>query len=251
MFGLDRAIVLRYYRGSMPGLSVVCPCLNEAASLSALVARVDAVLSKLARDEHLSVELVLIDDGSIDDTWARMEAQRLTSPIVRTVRHARRRGIAEAWSSGALAARGEWICVLDADLQYEPEQIPLLWSALRDTGADIVQGSRDVRFLLSRGLNEVLNRVFGMSLRDNKSGFFLCRRALLRELLASRHGYRHWQCLVMVAAHHGGYRIHEVDTPFHSRYGGRSAFGALALRPTVAVALDVWHARADYRSEGA
>ena len=63
-----------------------------------------------------------------------------------------------------------------------------------------------LHYLLSRGLCGVLNLLFGMSSRDNKSGFFMCRREVLRDLLAFQGSYRHWQCFVMVAAHHRGYR---------------------------------------------
>jgi hypothetical protein len=86
-----------------------------------------------------------------------------------------------------------------------------------------------------------------MSSRDNKSGFFLCRRAVLADLLRFRGRYRHWQCFVMVAAHHRGYRIHEVETSFRPRRSGRSAFGSLALGPALVVALDLLTAWREYR----
>lgn len=236
------------------GLSVICPCLNEAESLPALVARLRPVLRQLAEEQRQPVELILIDDGSTDETWTRMETLRLAWPLIRTARHPITRGIAAAWNTGVAQASGEWICVLDADLQYRPEEIPRLWQALHRAGTDIVQGTRspdgrrrDLRFILSRGLNGVLNVAFGMSLRDNKSGFFLCRRAAFRQLLASRGAYRHWQCFVMVAAHHSGYQIHQVDTPFDDRAAGRSAFGRLALGAAAAVAVDLLRATRDYR----
>jgi len=173
---------------------------------------------------------------------------------VRYLHHARTRGIPAAWRTAHAAARGDWVCTIDADLQYQPEQIPRLWEALHDSGADIVQGvrsdasrSRDLRFLLSKGLGALLNRTFGMSLRDNKSAFFLCRREVLASLLGYRQHYRHWQCFVMVAAHHHGYRIHEVETPFAPRRNGRSAFGTLALGPTLGVAIDFLPALREYR----
>jgi phenylacetate-CoA ligase len=92
----------------------------------------------------------------------------------------------------------------------------------------------------------LLNASFGMSLRDNKSGFFLCHREVLTTLLGFRRRYRHWQCFVMVAAHHHGYRIHEIETPFRPRHAGRSAFGRLALGPSLAVMLDLPTALREY-----
>lgn len=238
-------------RSSMAALTVVVPCLNEAASLPELVRRIDAALAGLFPPGGF--ELILIDDGSTDGTWAVIEALARACSFVRSVRHGARRGIPAAWRSGVAAATGAWTCVLDADLQYEPEEIPRLWRARQETGADIVQGARaaagrgrDARLLMSRGLNSVLNGVFGMSLRDNKSGFFLCRRETFARLLGFRERYRHWQCFVMVAAHHHGFRIHQLETPFHPRRAGRSAFGRVGLGPALGVALDLFAARREY-----
>src|SRR5262245_40610739 len=224
----------------MAGLSVLVPCLNEAANLPGLVERLHAALQAPAL---APTEIVLVDDGSIDETRSCVAALAGRFPGLRSVRHDRTRGIPAAWRTGHAASRGEWICTIDADLQYQPEEIPRLWQALRESGADIVQGvrsdghrSRDLRFALSKGLGWLLNRMFGMSLRDNKSAFFMCRREVLASLLEYRRRYRHWQCFVMVAAHHHGYRIHEVDTPFSPRRGGRSAFGTMALGPALGVA---------------
>jgi phenylacetate-CoA ligase len=236
----------------MPQLSILVPCLNEAGSLPELVGRLEGAL----RDPRLggaAGEIVLVDDGSDDDTWAVVDRLRRASPGLRAARHPRRLGIPAAWRTGLGEARGDWICVIDADLQYQPEEIPRLWLGMRETGADVVQGARaragrpfDPRFLLSRGLCRLLNLAFGMSLRDNKSGFFLCRRGAFAELLDFHGRYRHWQCFVMVAAHHRGLRIHQVETPFRARRAGRSAFGSLALGPALAVAADLPTALREY-----
>jgi phenylacetate-CoA ligase len=237
----------------MPGLSVLVPCLNEAAGLARLVAQVQAALQAPALTEAGGSEVILVDDGSRDGTWEAIEKVRGDDPRIRAVRHERNRGIPAAWQSGLAVARGEWICVIDADLQYEPAEISRLWETLRRTNADIVQGARaddhrrrDLRFLLSRGLCVLLNATFGMSLRDNKSGFFLCHRGVLGALLGFRQRYRHWQCFVMVAAHHHGFRIHEIETPFRPRHLGRSAFGSLPLGPSLAVMLDLPAALREY-----
>jgi phenylacetate-CoA ligase len=237
----------------MPGLSVLVPCLNEAAGLARLVAQVQAALKAPALAEAGESELILVDDGSQDESWDAIARLCGSDPRIRSVRHERNQGIPAAWTSGLAVARGEWICVIDADLQYEPSEISRLWEALRRTDADIIQGARaddarrrDLRFLLSRGLCALLNATFGMSLRDNKSGFFLCHRRVLGTLLGFRQRYRHWQCFVMVAAHHHGYRIHEIETPFRARHVGRSAFGRLALGPSLAVMLDLPTALREY-----
>ena len=238
----------------MAGLSVLVPCLNEADSLPDFVARVHGALRSSPLAAASGWELILIDDGSRDASWDCIQRLQGTLPGLRAVRHARTAGIPSAWRTGLAHAQGDCICVIDADLQYDPEEIPRLWQTLHSTSADIVQGvraadgrPRDPRYVLSRGLCGLLNLAFGMSLRDNKSGFFVCRRNVLADLLAFSGRYRHWQCFVMVAAHHRGYRIHEVDTPFRSRRSGRSAFGTLALGPAAGVALDLVTAWREYR----
>src|SRR6185369_10353338 len=103
----------------MPALSVIVPCLNEAESLGELVARLEATLGPLFAAPG-EAEVLLIDDGSTDDTPARMQRLQQEYPRVRSVRHPARLGIPAAWRSGVAAARGAWVCVLDGDLQYEP-----------------------------------------------------------------------------------------------------------------------------------
>lgn len=233
-------------------VSVLVPCLDEAENLPALIQAVGrAVLdgeTALGR-----AELVLIDDGSADGTEAMLATIR--DERILSVRHPRPRGIPAAWASGLAAARGEYVCVLDADLQYDPAEIARLCEWLARGDADLVQGARaprsrerDLRYLLSRGLNRLLNGLFGMSLADNKSGFFACRKTVLEDLLRDRHHFRHFQCLIMVAARQRGYRLAEVETPFRARRAGRSAFGRIPVRATVEVLLDLARARRHYRA---
>jgi phenylacetate-CoA ligase len=237
----------------MARLSIIVPCLDEAASLPELVRRVSATCARLFPAPG-DAELLLIDDGSTDDSWAVIERLTRDQPFVRGLRHPRRRGIPAAWQTGVTAARGALVCVLDADLQYEPEEIARLWELRLRTNVDVAQGARaslergrDPRLFFSRGLNHLLNVGFAMSLHDNKSGFFLCARDDLARLLAARRSYRHWQCFVMVAAHHGGLSIAQIETPFHPRMAGRSAFGRWGLRAALAVARDLVTAARQYR----
>lgn len=235
------------------GLSVLVPCLNEAANLSELVSRMHATFAAPELGDT-APEIVLVDDGSRDGTQEEIARLQTMFSVLRAARHAQSAGIPAAWRTALAHARGDIVCVIDGDLQYQPEEIPRMWRALSETGADIVQGvrsrshrPRDARLVLSRGLSWLLNRTFGMSLRDNKSGFFICRRSVLQALLDVRGAFRHWQCFVMVAAHHHGYRIHEVETPFLPRRKGRSAFGDVPLGATWAVARDLPAAWREYR----
>jgi glycosyltransferase involved in cell wall biosynthesis len=167
-------------------LSVIAPCFNEEFNVDELARR---VLAALDRGE-LDGELVLVDDGSVDGTGAAIDAlaARLPGRIV-ACHHAQNRGIAPAWKTGLESARGRLIALIDADLQYQPEDLLRLHRTLLEHSVDVVQGwrspvgrERGPRYHLSRGFNVLLNLAFGMSLRDNKSGFVLCAREVLEAL---------------------------------------------------------------------
>lgn len=205
-------------------LSVIAPCFNEQDSIGPLVARALAVFDAL----DVPAELLLVDDGSSDDTWSRILRCSRGDARVRGVRHHSNRGIESTWRTGLASAAGELICLIDADLQNRPEDIARLYKTYLQDVPDIVQGVRHpVRgarrcHLFSRALNFLLNIAFRMRLRDNKSGFILCRRDVLERVLSHRYRYRYFQSFIGVAAGALGYTIAEVDTDFDVRHGGRS-----------------------------
>ena len=236
----------------MVELSVIVPCYNEAANVPALVERVGAVLRDMVAPGR--AEIVLVDDGSRDGTFEAIERARAQHDFVVGARHPRNRGLAAAWRTGLETSRGVDVCILDADLQYRPEELPRLFAARARSGADVAQGwrsqqgrKRDARYVVSRGLSGVLNTVFAMRLRDNKSGFVLCRREVLADLLDYRGRYTYWQILLLVAAHTKGYRICEVETPFDDRNAGQSFLPAVPVLAIARACADVGRAVVEYR----
>lgn len=233
-------------------LSVIVPCLDEEANVALLVERVAAVF-RAAGPLAGQSELLLVDDGSTDGTRVALESAREAHPFVVALRHERNRGIPEAWRTGVAHARGRLVCLLDADLQYRPEDVPRLYDALRAGALDVVQGARmpaaddPVRHAVSRGLSHLLNASFSMHLPDNKSGFLLCRREVLADLLAFRRRYAYWQVLVMVAAHAKGYRLGSVPVAFEPRRAGRSFLGRFPVPVMARVCLDVGRGLLEYR----
>lgn len=222
----------------VPKVSVIVPCLNEAANVPVLLDRVRPLL------DTLDAELVVVDDGSTDDSLDVLERH---SPGARLVirRHARNEGIPQAWSTGLSAASGEWIASLDADLQYAPEELGLLLELAERNQLDFVQGARrrvesegPLRHLLSRGLNTALNVTFRTKALDHKSAFFVCRREAFAKLLTHRHHFRHWQCFIGVSARALGLRCGEQLVSFRPRERGSSAFGAIPWRSTLEVMAD-------------
>jgi phenylacetate-CoA ligase len=225
---------LRYHRDVF--LSILAPCLNEAENLDELVSRVTAVMDTLP----FHSEFVLVDDGSSDGTWASMQRLALVESRLVTVRHSRNLGIVSAWRSAVSVARGELVCVMDSDLQYRPEDVSRLVAAREAAGVEFAQGQRcyvwprrSSRYWISRGFNTLVNATFGMSLPDNKSGYFVCRREVLAALLAHRGSYHAWQNLVMVAAWSQGHRSVSVETAFEARRRGVSFLADVPIRHTL------------------
>lgn len=223
-----------------PELSVIAPCFNEELNVPVLVERTLAVFDRLG----VPAELVLVDDGSSDGTWPAIQAARAEHPEVAGARHEHNRGIVGGWLTGLDVARGAATCLIDSDLQNRPEDILLLWRAYRRETPDLVQAvrhpSRGIRRkLFSRALNHLLNLSFGMRLSDNKSGFVLCRREVLEDILRDSPGYRYFQSLIGVAAGVRHYRISEVDTVFDARHAGESFLSDFPVRVSLAVLLEL------------
>lgn len=223
-------------------ISIVAPCLNEEGNLAELVRRVAEVLES----KHLEGELILVDDGSTDQTPVVATALMAEYPMVRLERHSRNLGIEAGWRTGIQAARGKFVCLIDADLQNPPEQIWRLYQEILFSRADIIQGARssigrlrDSRFLLSRGLNLILNITFGMNLKDNKSGFVLAQKDVLSDILRHRFAYYYFQSFIAVSAASKGYSIRQVETLFESRFAGKSFISGLPTKFVYRTLLDV------------
>lgn len=149
------------------------------------------------------------------------------------------------------ASRGELTCLIDADLQNPPESIETLLTCYAAGGVDLVQGAREpenyvfTRYALSKGLNFLLNALFRMHLRDNKSGFVLARREVLEQALSYRGRYRFAQCFITVFAHARSYRIGQVTTPFHCRRAGESFLSNLPIRVILRILWEIARARVE------
>jgi phenylacetate-CoA ligase len=234
-------------------LSVIVPCLNEELNIPELAERVRLVFEK----GGFRGEVIFIDDGSTDGTASTIRALMEAHPgEVVGCFHPQNRGIAAGWKSGVAAARGKLVAIIDADLQYQPEDLLRLRRALYDHSVDIVQGWRstvgrrkDRRYHLSRGFNHLLNAAFGMSLQDNKSGFVLCAREVFQDLLTYKGSYFYWQSFIMVAAHAKGYSYKEIETLFEERRQGISFLEKTARIAVVKSFYDLGKAAWEYRVE--
>jgi glycosyltransferase involved in cell wall biosynthesis len=206
-------------------LSIIVPCYNEAGNLRELVGRLSDALA-LSR---IGAEIILVDDKSADGTAELIrELSRADSRVV-GVFHEANRGIVGGWRSGLSAARAPLVAIMDADLQYAPEDLSRLYQILKREHPDIVQGwriahtfSSPYRYLLSLGFSVALNWLLGTRLRDVKSGFLCTRREVFQDMLATRYRYRFLQHFIVTNAVSKGYRVRQEPVLFWDRHAGRS-----------------------------
>jgi polyisoprenyl-phosphate glycosyltransferase len=126
----------------MTALSIVIPCFNEAACLDALHRRVSAIAHQVAGTDH---EILLINDGSRDDTWPAMQRIAAADPHLVAINLSRNHGHQLALTAGLDLARGAHILILDADLQDPPELLPDMLATMTSEDADVVYAVRRAR----------------------------------------------------------------------------------------------------------
>jgi glycosyltransferase involved in cell wall biosynthesis len=192
--------------------------------------RIGAVVSQ-AR-EHLPV--LVVDDGSADDTAAQAEAAGAT--VIRQVPNQGKGAALRAGFRHAIAEGLDAVITLDADGQHDPGEIPRFQAAYERTGADLIVGRRDFRRMppIRRLSNELGGRAFswavGRSIPDNQSGYRLVGRRLMERLLDSRESGFEFEVEMLTTAIRAGYEIAWV--PIRTIYAGEPSH----VRPTAHLA---------------
>jgi hypothetical protein len=214
-------------------LSVVVPLKDEEANVGPLVARVRDALSSLA-----AWEIVLVDDGSTDGTFAALAAAAAADPRVKVVRLRRNFGQSAATQAGLDAATGDVVVTMDGDLQNDPADIPRLVAKL-DEGFDAVLGqrmNRQDKFLFrkvpSLCANWLIRRVLGVPFKDFGCTLRVLRREVTRDLVLYGEMHRFITALVIQQ----GARVTQLPVRHHPRAAGRSKYN---LTRTVRVLLDL------------
>ena len=209
-------------------VSIVVPVYNESATLAAVFDECRAALEPLGS----AWEVVFVDDGSTDGSFATLEALGARDPRVRAVRLRTNLGKSAALAVGFRAARGARLVTLDGDLQDDPAEIPRLLAAL-DAGADLVSGwkrtRRDsaTRVLASRLFNRLSRAVSGVPLHDVNCGL----KAYRREVTAEVPLYGELHRFIPLLAAWRGFRVTELAVSHRPRAVGRSRYGwSRALR---------------------
>ncbi len=205
-----------------PDVSFVIPVHNEAPSLEALHRGIAAVCEA----EHIACEMVFVDDGSSDDSFRVLREIAGRDPRAKVIRLRRNFGQTAALSAGIRGSSMPVVVTLDADLQNDPADVPLLLREL-EKGYDVVSGRRadrkdNPRKKLSSFLaNRLIARVTGVALTD----YGCTLKAYRREFIASAplYGDMHRFMPVFAATH--GARITEIPVRHHARAHGRSHYG--------------------------
>jgi glycosyltransferase involved in cell wall biosynthesis len=203
-------------------ISVVVPVHDEEESVGPLVGQLSAALEPLG----VAWEVVFVDDGSTDATFAALTRLHAAHVTVRAVRLRRNVGKAGALDAGFAEATGEIVVTIDGDLQDDPAEIPRLLAKL-DEGYDLVSGwktrRRDPfsRRVLSRMFNAVTGRVSGLRLHDLNCGL----KAYRAEVLEGLRLYGELHRFIPVLAHYRGFRVTEIPVNHRPREHGRSRYG--------------------------
>jgi phenylacetate-CoA ligase len=208
-------------------LSVIVPCFNEEVVIPTTIARIVRTLE----ESNTVFEIILINDGSTDSTLNKMMSISKNKPSLKVLSNASNQGIAQSWLTAIKQATGQYVVLIDADLQNQPEDIPRLLNSLQRENIDFVQGYRstierhkDYRFFYSRALNLILNILFLDNATDNKSGFLVGKKHELESVLEILNAQKILfpQTFIRVLIKKMGYTIKEFETLFLTRRVGES-----------------------------
>lgn len=205
--------------------SVVLPAFNERAGIERSLVETIAALNASIRD----FEIIVVDDGSSDDTALVAAAVALRFPQVTVLRIEENRGKGNALMCGAMHARGDFVAFLDADLDLHPRQLGGFFAKLQNEEVDAVVGSKNhpastvsgypaLRKLYSKVYYMLVKALFGLPIRDTQTGIKVFRRALLQEviprLIIKRFAF---DMELLAVAHRKGFEI--IDAPVVVNFG--------------------------------
>jgi len=215
-------------------VSVLVPAKDEAENLPLFMEQADAAL----RESPVGYEVIVIDDGSEDDTWEVLEALKARHPSLRTTRHRARRGIADALRTGYLIARGDILVFYPADLQFKPADIPRLVAPIVADEADMVTGFKEGKYekaFVSGVYNRLSRSLFHVPVRDLNSV-----KAYRREIMEGLPTRPDWHRYMIVIAAAQGFTVTEIPVALYPRNAGKSKFGIGRIPVGVLDMLSVW-----------
>ena len=215
-------------------VSVLVPAKDEAENLPLFMEQAAAAFA----NSTVHDEVVVIDDGSSDDTPRVLEALQKKYSFLRVARHRRQRGIADALRTGYLASRGRVLVFYPADLQYKPEDIPRLVAPILAGESDMVTGYKQgvyEKAFVSKIYNGLSRSLFEIPVRDLNSV-----KAYRREIMEQLPVRPDWHRYMIVIAAENGFTVTEIPVPLYPRNAGVSKFGIGRIPIGVLDMLSVW-----------
>lgn len=204
-------------------VSIIIPARDEYGNLDGLLDEIESAMEAIDG----RYEILVIDDGSTDETWALLTRKAASNPALRPLRHATSVGQSTAIWLAAWRARGEWLATLDGDGQNDPADLPRLLAHARDNGLEMVAGHRTTRRdtwfkrLSSRIANGVRSRLLDDNTPDTGCGLKVIERAAFMRLPYFDHMHRFLPALVQFQ----GGRCASVPVNHRPRGVGRSHYG--------------------------
>jgi glycosyltransferase involved in cell wall biosynthesis len=202
-----------------PDVSILVPAKDEAENLPLFMEQAKTAFAGLSE----RYEVVVIDDGSVDDSWAVLQRLAAEYPFLTAIRHGVRRGIADALRTGYLNSRGGILVFYPADLQYKPEDIPRLVAPILAGKSDIVTGYKEGKYekaFVSGIYNRMSRSLFKLTVRDLNSV-----KAYRREVMDALPNRPDWHRYMVVMAAADGFSVSEIPVPLYPRNAGQSKFG--------------------------
>jgi glycosyltransferase involved in cell wall biosynthesis len=215
-------------------VSVLVPAKDEAGNLAEFMRQAAEAFAS----SDVSYEVIVIDDGSEDDTWGVLQGLAERYAFLRLARHRVRRGIADALRTGYLRARGEVLVFFPADLQFKPEDIPRLVAPILAGESDMVTGFKQGHYekkFVSRIYNGLSRALFHVPVKDLNSV-----KAYRREIMDTLPIRPDWHRYMIVIAAANGFTVTEIPVPLYARHSGKSKFGIGRIPVGVLDMLSVW-----------
>jgi len=189
-------------------------------------------------ESEVRYEVIVIDDGSEDDSWAVLERLATQYAFLRLARHRVRRGIADALRTGYLRARGNVLVFYPADLQFKPEDIPRLVAPILANESDMVTGFKQGEYekkFVSSIYNRLSRALFHVPVKDLNSV-----KAYRREIMDALPVRPDWHRYMIVIAAAHGFTVTEIPVPLYPRHSGKSKFGIGRIPVGVLDMVSVW-----------
>ncbi|MEH3114642.1 glycosyltransferase family 2 protein [Pedobacter terrae] len=205
-------------------ISVVVPLFNEDESLPELTAWIDKVMT----ENNFSYEIILVDDGSTDRSWAVIEDLRHQNPAIKGIKFRRNYGKSAALNVGFEATQGDVVITMDADLQDSPDEIPELYRRIKEEKLDLISGWKKKRYdpitktIPTKLFNAATRKMSGIELNDFNCGLKAYRSDVIKtiEVYGEMHRY-----IPVIAKWAGFGKIAEQVVEHRARKYGTTKFG--------------------------